>query len=246
MARNSVAVLKILELLGEGDPLGLSDLAAHLVLPKTSVHRALADLVEEGWVRGTNQSPARYFLSGKVLRVAGGANGMAELTGVAGPIMDRLQQATGENVQLATLEDGFVLALERRESRHTLRVHLPIGESLPWYATAVGRAIAGHLSPEQQDRLFSMDISALTPFTTVKPAELREQISKAATDGYVVNRSGWRVGVVSVGAAILDPRGKPIGGLSVNIVESRLAESDMDQLGVIVRDAAREISANLA
>jgi DNA-binding IclR family transcriptional regulator len=245
MARNSVAVLQILEVLGRGRALGLSELAAQLSLPKTSVHRALADLMEEGWVRAM-EFPVHYFLSGKILRVARGANGAADLSVAAGPVLDRLQNLTQENVQLSTLEDGLVLALERRESTHALRVHLPLGEGLSWHATAVGRAIAGHLPAEQLEQLLSMELPALTPHTTVDRAELRRQIDRAVQDGFVVNRGGWRTGVISIGAAILDPLGAPVGGLSINSVESRMGPEDADALALVVRDAAREISQRLA
>ena len=245
MARNSVAVLQIVEALGCGRALGLSELATQLALPKTSVHRALVDLVDEEWVRAT-ESPVRYFLSGKVLRVARGVNGMADLSAAARPVLDRLQNLTRENVQLSTLEDGFVLALERRESTHALRVHFPLGERMPWHATAVGRAIAGHLPAERLEQLLSMELPALTPQTTVDRDELRQQIDQAVQDGFMVNHGGWRTGVVSIGAAILDPVGAPIGGLSINGVASRIPPEDADSLALVVRDAAREISQRLA
>ncbi|HWS51577.1 MAG TPA: IclR family transcriptional regulator [Microbacterium sp.] len=246
MARNSLAVLRILEVLGEGDPMGLSDVAGRLLLPKTSVHRALLDLVEEGWVRALPQTPPRYVLSAKVLRVARGANGLTELVSAAAPVMDRLLAVTGENVQLLALEDGHIFALARRESTHALRVHLPMGERMPWHATAAGKAIASRLDDDARERLLSLPLAALTPGTTIDRGELSRQLAKAAIDGVVVNRGGWRTGVVSIGAPILDSDGTPLAGLSINGVESRLSPGEIDPLADLVRDAAREIGERLS
>ena len=225
--------------------MGLTELSQALLFPKTSVHRAVADLVEEGWVRSTGQVPPRYFLSGKVLRAAQGVNGMAELSVVAEPLVDELHRVTGENVQLSTLEDGYILALARRESAHALRVHLPIGERVPWHATAAGRAIAGHLAPERLERLLAGDLPALTPDTITDRETLRRDIERGVEQGYVINRNGWRAGVVSIGAAILDARGLAIAGLSVNGVASRMKPEVVDTVALNVRDAARRISEEL-
>lgn len=246
MARNSVLVLQIIETLGRGRPLGLTELSQALDSPKTSVHRAVADLIEEGWLRSTGQSPPRYFLSGKVLRAAQGADGMAELSVVAGPHVDELHRSTGENVQLSTLEDGYILAFERRESTHALRVHLPVGERVHWHATAVGRAIAGHLTPERLEELLAADLPALTPNTITDPAALRADIERGVDQGYVISRGGWRDGVVSIGAAILDSRGFPVAGLSMNSVESRMTPDVVAAVAPSVRDATRRISSGLS
>jgi len=245
MARNSVLVLRLIERLGRGEAMGLTELSQALLSPKTSVHRAVADLVEEGWVRSTGQVPPRYFLTGKVLRAAQGVNGMTELSVVAEPLIDELHRTTGENVQLSTLDDGYILALARRESTHALRVHLPIGERVPWHATAAGRAIAGHLPPEGLERLLAGDLPALTPDTITDRETLRRDIQLGVDQGYVVNRSGWRVGVVSIGAAVLDARGFAVAGLSVNGVETRMTPELVATVARSVRDAADRISAEL-
>ena len=245
MARNSVLVLQIIETLGRGTSMGLTELSQALHSPKTSVHRAVADLIDEGWLRSTGQSPPRYFLSGKVLRAAQGVNGMAELSVVAEPLVDELHESTGENVQLSTLEDGYILVSARRESSHALRVHLPIGERVPWHGTAAGRAIAGHLPPERLERLLAGDLPALTPDTITDRAALRRDIERGADQGYVVNRNGWRAGVVSIGAAILDARGLPVAGLSVNGVDSRMTPEVVTTVARNVRDAAQRATAEL-
>lgn len=245
MARNSLLVLQILEVLGNGRPMGLSELTSVLGSPKTSVHRAIGDLVEEGWLRSTGQAPPCYFLSGKVLRIAQGSNGMAELSIVAGPVLDRLHRQTGENVQLSTLEDGYIVAFERRESSHALRVHLPLGERVHWHATAVGRAIAAHLAPERLQQLLSQELPALTASTITSRIELQLDIDRGYEQGYVVSDSGWRMGVVAIGAPVLDPRGYPIAGLSVNSVASRMTASVIEAVAPLVRDAAREIGGSL-
>lgn len=117
---------------------------------------------------------------------------------------------------------------------------------MPWHATAAGKAIASRLDDDARERLLSLPLAALTPGTTIDRGELSRQLAKAAIDGVVVNRGGWRTGVVSIGAPILDSDGTPLAGLSINGVESRLSPGEIDPLADLVRDAAREIGERLS
>lgn len=246
MARNSILVLRILSELGQGDQLGLAALSTRIEAPKTSVYRALLDLIEEGWVHATPDTPTRYFLSTKVLTVSRGVGLARAVTAAARPVMDRIHLATGENVQLSFLEGDALVGFERRESTHAVRVVLSLGTRMPWYATAGGKAIAGRLPPAYLNQLLAGERHPLTPETITDRAALEREIDRGRTHGYVVSRGGYRDGLVSIAAAILDGSGEALASLSMNGVDTRITDDVVDDLGEMIRDGAIEISRTLA
>lgn len=242
MARNSILVLRILTELGRGDQLPLAAISTRIAAPKTSVYRALLDLMDEGWVHGSSSRPPLYFLSTKVLTVSRGVGLARSLTAAASSVLDRIHLATGENVQLSFLEGDSLVGFERRESTHAVRVVLPLGTRIPWYATAVGKAMAGHLPPERLEQLLSAEHPPLTAQTITDRERLLREVDKGIRNGYVVSRSGYRDGLISIGAAIVDQHGDALAGLSMNGVDTRITDEVVDELGAMIRDGAHEIS----
>ena len=104
----------------ETPTLGVSQIARRLRLAKSTVHRLLATLERRGFVRqdaatGTYQPGLQLFRLGRVVQ-----NGM-ELRAQALPIMQRLQLACGETVNLNIVVGRARVCIEKVESRHDVR-----------------------------------------------------------------------------------------------------------------------------
>lgn len=246
LARNSILVLRILTLLGERTGIGLAALSSAMDAPKSSVYRALQDLVEEGWVAITSDFPAKYVLTNKVLSIGRGASLTHVIADAAAPTLDAIHAHTGENVQLSYLEEASIVGFERRESIHPLRVVLPIGKRIPWHATAAGKAIAGHLDEVHLGHLLDADRASLTAHTITEREALLHEIEQGRQIGFTVSRDGYREGVVSIASAILDAARHPIAALSINGVASRLTHTVVSEYGPLVRDGAQQIARTLS
>ena len=60
MATNAVvSAFRVLEAVSTMQPVGLSDLARQVELPKSTVQRSLLTLAEVGWLRSTPTQPTR-------------------------------------------------------------------------------------------------------------------------------------------------------------------------------------------
>ena len=104
---------------------GVTDLARRLSIAKSTAHRLLATLTDEGLLE---QDPAtgRYRLGLVVFDMAAAAQSVDLHEAVLTP-MTELRNRTGETVQVAVLDGREVVYVERLDSPNTLRLFLEVG-----------------------------------------------------------------------------------------------------------------------
>ena len=95
----------VLETVADLQPAGLTAVARAAGMPKSTTQRMLLTLAEVGWLRATDDSPTRWVLTYRALRVGGQVDGRHGLRESALPEMSALQHATTETVHL-TAPDG--------------------------------------------------------------------------------------------------------------------------------------------
>ncbi|MEO6571343.1 MAG: IclR family transcriptional regulator [Ilumatobacteraceae bacterium] len=193
---------------------GVSDLARKLDIAKSTAHRLLATLTDEGLLE---QDPAtgRYHLGLAVFDMAAAAQSMDLHEAVSSP-MTELRNRTRETVQVAVLDGRDVVYVERLDSQHTLRLFLEVGRRNPAHATGCGKALLAFLPPDQLDRtLRGWTLVAKTHHTIIDHAVLRADLTTARQRGYAVNREESEVGIISVAAPIRDVSGRVSAAISV-------------------------------
>ena len=89
---------------------------------------------------------------------------------------------------------------------------------------------------------------ALTRFsdqTETDPDRITALVDAARTRGYSLSDQLKERGVHSVAAAILSPKGVPVGAVAVAMPSARATPDTLTHAGGLVRDAAAEIAARL-
>lgn len=193
---------------------GVSDLARHLGIAKSTAHRLLATLTDEGLLEQEALS-GRYRLGLAVFDLA--AAGMStDLHEAALPAMSELRNRSGETVQVAVLDSREVVYVERLDSPHTLRLFLEVGRRNWAHCTGCGKALLAFSSRDVVDRVLKgWDLPAITPHTLTEHSELRSALEKAKRQGHAWNRHESEVGVVSVAAPIRDASQRTVAAISV-------------------------------
>lgn len=245
MATNSVvSAFRVLEAVAELQPVGLSDLAREVDLPKSTTQRMLLTLAEIGWLRASGDSPTRWGLTYRALRLGRRVDGRFGLREVALPVMSDLQLATTETVHLAVPDGDVLVLLERLDTPHRLRAFLPLGERIPFHASATGLAFLAACDDEEVDRRLGEGLTAVTPDTMTTPRDVRRAIADIRRRGWSVNEGGLSTGITALGAAITSG-GQPVGAMSVSGPSSRMTPERFDDLGRHAATAAARISAEL-
>lgn len=242
MATESVvSAFRVLEAVAEAQPVGLSELARSVGLPKSTVQRVLLTLQEVGWLRPTDTTPTRWQLTYRVVAVVGRAGGGESLRDIALPVMNDLQLSTTETIHLAAADGDSLVLVERLDTSHRLRAFLPLGERIALHASATGLAYLSACTADYLDDYLAGTLSAQTPDTITDPARVRAVVDEVRERGYSVNVGGLSLGISSLGAPIEGASGV-IAALSVSGPSSRITEDRFDELGTQVRDAAARIS----
>ena len=178
-SQSASRVLSVLEKVAEYQPIGISELARLLDADKSAVQRALATLAADGWIQAAPGRPTRWEMTSRISAIAEVAHGSDDLRRRARIVLESLRDETGETVSLNVTERGRIIVAEVLESRHPLRVVLPVGMAAPPLASASGRALLAYMSPERRIEFIGGPPDA---------AELKEYLSSAPGSHYRYRR----------------------------------------------------------
>lgn len=228
-------------------PSGISQaqLADLVPLPRTTLYRILATLVERGMIR---RDPTRkvYRLGFNYLEMVRNAYLEPDLVAAASEELRALRDLTGETSYLAVLDGNQVLSLERCDGAHTQRSAASLGQGKPVYCTGQGKAILSSLSATARDEILKgVVMEPLTPLTITDRRRLLAELQITRTRGYALDDEEIRLGVRCVAAPIIDKQGVVRGALSVAGPAYRLTLERLTLLGPELADAARRVGEQL-
>lgn len=237
--------LRVFETVSERQPIGVSELARTLELPKASVQRALVALGDAGWLRRTPGPSPRWVVTQHAMVIGMLGTGGSTLRELALPVMEELRDATRESIHLAVPEDDGLVVVERIEGPQGGRQIEPIGRRVPYHATASGKAVLAHLVPELRQQRLRESLQHHGTRVAFEPATFALELDRVVALGYSVTDREWRPDVIAVGAPILTTRGEPIGAISVSAPADRMPAPLRDDYGQLVANAGKDLSDRL-
>jgi IclR family transcriptional regulator, KDG regulon repressor len=233
--------LSIVSAFSYGEPvLGVSELARRLGYGKSTVHRILTTLREEGFVERTLDD--RYRLSLKLYEIGQQVAVSTELRELAHVALERLRNETGETAHLAVLAGADVVYLDRLESPHMLRVFTKLGRRRAAHATSSGKCLLAFGSPADVQAAVDGGLPRLGPRTAITRASLARILTEVRARGYATSVEESAPGVASVGAPIFDGTGSCVAAVSVAGPVARLSDEHLDRAVRLVIAAAADIS----
>src|SRR3954466_12566395 len=187
----------ILEVLAQasGDPMGPSELARRLGLPKSSIANVCGALAEAGFVRRVGTG----FTLGRRLAGLGGAY-LATVDQVQEfhDAVRQLPTGSEETVQFAVLDGLEVPSPPGPAGRQPVRLTSGIGRRLPAFSTATGKAALASLSEDDLARRLA-GLTTLPRVTRKGHAtvdELRADLDEIRVRGYAIDDEQTMEGVV--------------------------------------------------
>lgn len=244
--KNVLNTLRVIEEVAARQPVGVSELARVLEMPKTSVQRALQTLRTAGWLAPTDdETTTRWALTSRALHVGQQAMRELSLRDAAIPVMRELRRRTEETIHLMVPEGRNVVLIERLDTPKLIRITLPLGSSAPIHASSNGKAVLASSRPDVVEDLIAEGLPRYTDSTIVDPGSLREELEMIRKRGFATNTGEWRADIAAVAAAIMGDNGRPVGSLSISTPADRMPPEMRLPYGELVRDAAREISVAL-
>jgi IclR family KDG regulon transcriptional repressor len=242
------AVLKvfaILQALGEGSDVGISELSLRLAMPKATVYRFLQTMKTLGYVRQEADSE-RYGLAMKLYELGTKALQYPELVELSKHPMQLLADKTGETVHLGTLIDSEIIYVHKVDSRHMLGMYSRIGRRAPLHCTAIGKVLMAWEHPERRDAILAgAEFKRFRNKTIVDRAVFLKELERVRKQGYGEDREEFDEHIRCLGVPIFDRLGQPIAGLSVSFPTFRYDPSKAPEVVAMLHAASREISQGL-
>jgi IclR family acetate operon transcriptional repressor len=236
-------VLSILELLDNvPGGLQLNQIAEETGINKSTAHRFLSHLESEGYL--FRDGFGNYMVGAKLSRLGSGASFQSTLSKLARPVMENLRKMSGETINLAVLDGTDVLYIDVLETVHTFRLVTQIGSHLPFYSTALGKAMVAAIedSTRLEELLSRVEFEPTTPRSINNVAKLKKQLSVIHRRGYALDDEEAVAGVRCIGAAILDANGEVVAAISISGPVVRFTSDRVPMLSRELCKSAREIS----
>ncbi len=213
---------------------GVSELAERLGESKSSVHRILSTLADEGLLE-QDASSGRYRLGLVFYDLAAALSSQRTLHEAVLLPMTDLRNGTGETVQVGVLEGRQVVYVERLDSPNTVRFFTELGRRNDSHCTGTGKALLAFLPKPQLDKtLKGWNLPRKTENTIVSHEALAEELERIRQAGFAINREESEIGAMSIAAPIRDQSGSTIAALSVagptarmEVDQHRMAEAVM-------------------
>jgi DNA-binding IclR family transcriptional regulator len=234
---------RILKALAAGSPrLGVSELADRLGLAKTTVHGLLRTLERQDLVE-QDQETGKYRLGPELLQLGNAFLDHHELRARSLVWADTLASRVGEAVRVGVLYGRSVLVVHHVFRPDDSVQILEVGATLPWHASALGKAHAAFLTVDRRRSLLSGPLPRLTGKTIVDPHALSLALDEVAENGYATEDQEAVIGEGEVAAAVFDHRGHPVGAIGlVGPVERLLRPRPLDAVVLALTDTARRLS----
>jgi DNA-binding IclR family transcriptional regulator len=218
--------MTLIELLTDG-PRTLRWLSAESGLPRPTAHRLLVALEVHGLV--ARDDSGAFRLGPRLTELAFRADPALDLAALAGPVLARLHEATGESVQLYVRSGDQRLCIAARDAGTGLRDSVPVGALLPLAAGSGGKVLLAWAA--DADRFEAAPASEL--------AAIRAR-------GWAASVAEREPGVASVSAPVLLPDGTLAAAVCVSGPVSRLGQAPGRRLSTPVIAAAGELATGLA
>ena len=233
---------EILRLLKQS-PGGLSqaDIAHSVGLARTTVHRILNALADEGFVQPSGRSN-RYRLGSEILRMADAAR--SSLITEIHPYLEQLSRDIDETVDFSVLDRSHMTFIDQVVSPQRLRAVSAVGTSFPLHCTANGKAVLATLGAAEGAKLLPDTLAAFTTNTITRADKLQDELKRVREQGFARDLEEHSLGICAVGVSL---HGTPLGyaAISVPMPAQRFAEKEKSAV-IGLNRTATQIAAALA
>lgn len=237
--------IRILEILGRKQGMGVTRISKLLQLPKSSVHDILTTLHNEGLVEKDGERNY-YSLGLRLFELGNMARSNLELRRIATPFLRSLNEDLDETVHLTILDGWEVLYIECFESVKQLRTYSVIGVRAPLHCTAVGKAILAYFSEKQVGQMIkAMGLPRFTDNTITDRQHLDSELHEIRQRGYAVDNAEHEEGVRCVGAPIHNHEAQVMASISVSGPSQRMTPERDETVGKLLTSRTDEISRRL-
>jgi DNA-binding IclR family transcriptional regulator len=230
--------LEILEFLAARGEAGVTDLATHLGVHKSTAFRLLGALEARGLVE---QPDVKYRLGTGLLRLASAVPVQRDITGACRRACEELADECGETVNVAIAHAGAAINIDQvRGGGSWLVSHNWIGERTPLHATSSGKVLLA-----ADPGLIPARLPRFTAATITKRADLDRELAEVRRTGVAYTHEELEPTLTAAAAPVRGHDGRVVAAISVAGPTFRMDATKLAAVAKAVIRAADQASHRL-
>jgi IclR family transcriptional regulator, KDG regulon repressor len=228
----------------EKPSLSLTQIAEQVGMHKSTIHRLLATLEAKRFVM-RDKVTGLYQLGFRFIELASIMLHDIDINRWAQPYLHHLADLCGETVDLALLDGDHVVYLQVVESPQRVKIAAAVGEQLPVYCTATGKAFLAYLPEYQVKAILATGMAKHTEYTLTTPDALYQDLHEIRRRGFAISEQEYEKDINAVAAPILDMNGCPLAVIAIVGPSFRLSHDLMMRLGQSILETANAITSEV-
>lgn len=251
MTKNPIQVagrlFDTLEYLAEHGSSALTDIADSLSLSKSTTYRLISSLQYMGYVT-QNPDTGKYEATYKIVNLAEKVTAHTDITASLRPYFVRLMERCGETVHLVRREGAELVYIDKIESYdNSVFMMSRIGMRLPFYRSAVGKALAANLPQDDVEALWnSLTIERTTAYTITDFDDFLENLEEVRRKGYALDNEENESGIRCIGMSLNIESNDTTYAFSISVPITRMDNDRIKELSVYMEETKKEIEAHFS
>ena len=225
----------------EKKELRLTEISEKLGLNKSTVHGIITTLKHHGFI-SQDEETQKYKLGIRFIEFGALVTNSLNIRNAALPVIDEVCYKIEETVHVAALDGSDIVWIEKQECTKSIKTSTKIGAKLPAYITADGKIILCYLEKNKIRNYLPKKIPKFTSNSITGRVQLIKKLEEARENGYLIDNEEYVEGIKCVAAPIFDHEGNVKFSLSTTGPAFRMTDEKIEELIVIIKNAANEIS----
>jgi len=171
--------------------------------------------------------------------------GQNDLRRIAAPFLRHLGEQCLETIHLAVLDDTDVVFMYIIESPQRVKLAAALGQRLPAFATASGKAILAYTSEDKVRQILQRGMPQYTETTLRSTEAFFNDLRHIREQGFAISEHEYEEGINAVAAPIFDSDGQPVASVAIAGPAYRLNHELMLGIGLTVLATSQQISKEL-
>lgn len=242
----TVAILRELGTSGMAG-LRLIDLQRITGLPKATVHRILSSLAHHGLV--AQHTDTRRYCLGPEMAILGWAvtRQSYDLRDLCQPEMHALAQETGDTAFLTVRSGNDSVCIDRMMGPYPIKAFtVDVGTRRPLCVGAGGLALMACLTETEEEDIYLRTRQKLKEYPNAHERAIRAAVAATRAKGYALSDGHVLKSVRGLATAVFNPRGQPVGAISIAALRERISAARLPELLPILMRQRASIEKRIA
>lgn len=155
--------------------------------------------------------------------------------------MNEIVYEVSEICQLGIFKDGKVFYISKVEPYRAIKLMSSIGQSLPAYASALGKCLLSQLTNSEIEKMYEKGLKPLTPNTITDINILLKQIDEVRKNKIATEYGESSVEIECIATPLVDKNGNIFAAMSVSIPRYRSSPKQMKKIERILFEKKKKL-----